>query len=60
MFNGYCPLIKDEIHEGICIEILAELGGGKKEEIIIEIVKKQKLNNTEMDKICEECPNYPF
>ena len=60
MFNGYCPLMKNEVHEGVCIEILAELGKGKKEEYIKEIKKIRSLTNEEMDKICEKCSNYPF
>ena len=60
MFNGYCPLMENEVHEGVCIEILAELGKGKKEEYVKEIKKNRSLTNEEIDKICEKCSNYPF
>jgi nucleoid DNA-binding protein len=59
-FNEYCLLIRESIAEGQCVEILAELGKFKKEELIITIRKKNNLSNEEMEKICENCPNYPF
>lgn len=60
MFNGYCPLMQKEVHEGICIEILAELGKGKKEEHVKEIRKNKSLTNDDMDKVCKKCSNYSF
>lgn len=59
-FNEYCLLKRESICEGQCIEILAELGNAKKEEQIITIMKKYNLSNDEMEKMCGECPNYPF
>ena len=59
-FNECCPLKKESIAEGQCVEILAELGKFKKEELIITIRKKYNLSNKEMERICEICPNYPF
>lgn len=59
-FNGYCPLLKDEIHEGVCIEINLELSGGKQEEYVIHVRKKFNLNDEEMECVCKNCPNYPF
>jgi hypothetical protein len=36
-FSGFCKALNKDVHEGVCIEIIAELYGGKKEEIIKEI-----------------------
>ncbi|WP_251862602.1 hypothetical protein [Clostridium sp. Marseille-Q2269] len=58
IFNEYCPLKKEDISEGECIEITAELDNLKKEDHILEIGKKRKLSKEEMLKICESCPNY--
>ena len=57
MFNGYCPLLEKEIHEGVCIEIIAEIYGAKKKEIILDLEKHKSI--LELENICEKCPNYP-
>jgi hypothetical protein len=57
-FNDYCMIKKGTISEALCVEITAELSGLKKENLIIDIIKKEsknKLYNT-----CKRCPNYPF
>lgn len=41
-FTGFCKLLDKSIHEGICVEIISELYGGKKEEEI-KIIKKIKI-----------------
>ncbi len=58
-FNGFCKLLDKKIHEGICIEIISELYGGKKEEEIRIIKKLKKMTNESIEKICISCPNYP-
>ena len=60
MFNDYCLLIKKDMCEGKCVEILAELGEAKKEEHILAIKESEKLTYDEMRAICKRCPNYPF
>lgn len=58
-FTGFCKLLDKSIHEGICVEIISELYGGKKEEEIKIIKKNKNKTNKEIDKICSSCPNYP-
>lgn len=60
-FNGYCLIYEKEINEGICVEIIHELMGLKKEEYLSEIKKYPRVGKTNNDiyYICKQCPNYP-
>lgn len=66
MFNNFCLLYDEEIHEGKCVDILAELDGLKKVEVLKFVVleMREKYSNPNIDlnyirKICKKCPNYP-
>ena len=42
-FTGFCKLLDKGIYEGICVEFILELYGGKKEEEIKIIKNSQKI-----------------
>lgn len=59
LVNEYCNLLHKKVEEGECVEIIAELYGGKKEKRIVNLLKGQQSAVKEIELICRECPNYP-
>ena len=59
-YEWFCPLYERVIPEGLCVDINYERLGYIKGDSLAELEKTRGKTASEVNRACEQCPNFPF
>jgi hypothetical protein len=56
----FCPITKKDISEGLCLDIYYQRLEYFKNDVLSSFLKQYSLNKSELNDICDNCPNMPL
>ena len=58
--SWYCPLLKGDISDGLCLDINSQRLGWFKPDVLTAAQQKSGKTVEELSSICEACPHQPL